>query len=90
MFLGGGFDQDVSQNVYATFGELSLPVRAVVAGLAVALNTPVPLPLPLAPDVIVNQEVVVEAVHAQLEAEVTPTFPVDAVGPTVAAVDDRV
>jgi iron complex outermembrane receptor protein len=26
MFLGGGFDQDVSQNVYATFGELSLPV----------------------------------------------------------------
>jgi iron complex outermembrane recepter protein len=26
MFLGGGFDVDVQQNVYATFGELSLPV----------------------------------------------------------------
>jgi iron complex outermembrane receptor protein len=26
MFLGGGFDQDVLQNVYAGFGEVSLPV----------------------------------------------------------------
>jgi iron complex outermembrane receptor protein len=26
MFLGGGFDVDVQQNVYATFGEVSLPV----------------------------------------------------------------
>ena len=69
---------------------VSVPVRAVVAGLAVALKATVPLPLPLAPDVIVNQDVVVEAVQAQLEAAVTPTLPVDAVAPTVAAVDDSV
>jgi len=31
MFLGGGFDQDLTQNVYAAFGELSLPVLDTVS-----------------------------------------------------------
>ena len=69
---------------------LNVPVRAVVAVLAVALNATVPLPLPLAPDVIVNQDVVVEAVQAHPEAALTPTLPVDAVEARVALVPDKV
>ena len=47
---------------------VNVPVRPLAAVLALALKATVPLPLPLAPDVIVNQGVVVEAVQAQLEA----------------------
>jgi len=45
---------------------VNVPVRGEVAVFAAMLNATVPLPLPLAPEVIVNQEVLLVAVQLQL------------------------
>jgi hypothetical protein len=50
-----------------------VPVRLVESGLAATLNATVPLPVPLAPLVIVIHGVVVDAVHAQPDGAVTAT-----------------
>jgi len=50
-----------------------VPLRLVVFGLAAKSKPTVPLPLPLAPLVIVIHDVAVLAVHAQPVATVTPT-----------------
>jgi hypothetical protein len=44
------------------------------------------LPLPLDPDVIVSQEALLEAVHAQPAADVTATLPVPPAAATEALV----
>jgi hypothetical protein len=50
----------------------------------------VPLPVPLAPDVIVIHAALLVAVHPQLvAAAVTPTVPVPAAAPGAALVADR-
>ena len=52
-----------------------VPVRPVVALFAATLNATVPLPDPLAPLVIVNQLVLLVAVHAQPVSAVTLVEP---------------
>ena len=54
---------------------VSAPVRAVPS-LAPTVKPSVPLPLPLAPEVIVIHDAVVELVHAQPALLVTVTDPV--------------
>jgi hypothetical protein len=56
----------------------SVPVRAAVPVLADALNPTVPVPLPLAPDVTVNQDALLFAVHAQPFVAFIVTDPVPA------------
>ena len=54
-----------------------VPVRALVFGLADALNATVPVPLPLAPLVTVNHDVwLLDAVHAHPAGAVTAVDPV--------------
>jgi hypothetical protein len=61
-----------------------VPARVVVAVLAAALKATLPLPVPLAPDVTVSQDVLLlTAVHAQVPPAVTATLPV----PPAAATD---
>jgi hypothetical protein len=56
---------------------VSVPLRWDAFGLAVALKLTVPLPLPLAPLVIVSQDVsLLTAVHAQPPGAVTAVEPV--------------
>jgi hypothetical protein len=55
---------------------VNVPVREVVAVLAVALMPTVPLPLPLAPDVTLNHVSLLAAVHAHPVPAVTLTVPV--------------
>lgn len=50
-----------------------VPVRAEELGFAAALNTTVPLPVPLPAAVIVNQLALLVAVHAQPAPATTPT-----------------
>jgi len=59
------------------------PVRAAPVFTA-AVNATVPPPLPVAPDVIVNQDVVVAAVHVHPAAAVTE---IDGAAPPLAAID---
>jgi len=51
---------------------VSVPVRAAPV-FAVALKPTAPLPLPLAPDVMLIHEALLDAVHAQWLAVATPT-----------------
>jgi hypothetical protein len=62
---------------------VSVPLRAVVDGFAVALNATDPLPLPDPPDVIVSQVALLVFVHAHPVAALTVTVPV----PPVDAID---
>ena len=56
---------------------VSVPVRALVFGLADALNATVPAPLPLAPLVTVNHDVLLlTPVHAHPAGAVTAVDPV--------------
>ena len=55
---------------------VKVPVRELVLLLAVALNATVPLPLPLAPPVTVNQDLLLTPVHAHPAGDVTPVEPV--------------
>jgi hypothetical protein len=56
---------------------VSVPVRCVELPLTAAANATVPLPLPLAPLVTVNQEVsLLTAVHAHPDAAITLAEPV--------------
>ena len=56
---------------------VSVPVRALVFGLADALNATVPAPLPLAPLVTVNHDVLLlTPVHAHPASVVTAVDPV--------------
>ena len=48
---------------------VSVPMRGVVDVFAVAANVTPPLPVPVVPAEMVIQDVVVEAVHAHVEAE---------------------
>ena len=50
---------------------VSVPVRGVVAVLAAIEKATVPPPLPLAPEVIVSQEALLEALQVQPVAVVT-------------------
>ena len=59
-----------------------VPLRCVVVPLAATAYKTAPLPLPLAPDVIVNQAALLVAVQAQPAADVTVTVPFDAAPPT--------
>jgi hypothetical protein len=61
---------------------VSVPLRAVVDGFAVALNATDPVPLPDAPDVTVNHVSLLVAVQAQPAAAVTATVPVPPVAVT--------
>jgi hypothetical protein len=68
-----------------------VPCRKLVAEFAAALYDTDPEPVPLAPELIVTKEAVVEAVHAQslpLAVTVTVAFPPPA--PGLADVGDRV
>jgi hypothetical protein len=56
------------------FAMVNVPERAA-PGLAAALIDTVPLPVPLAPDVTDNHEVLLVAVHVQPEPVVTVTGP---------------
>ena len=61
-----------------------VPARVLVAVLAAALKATVPLPVPLAPDVTVSQDVLLlTPVHAHDAPAVTVTLPV----PPAAATD---
>ena len=55
---------------------VSVPLRALVVEFAAAENATVPLPEPLAPDVIVNHESLLAAVQLQPASVVTPVDPV--------------
>jgi hypothetical protein len=61
---------------------VSVPVREDVAVFAATLYPTVPLPLPLAPELMVSQVTLLVAVHAQPAATVTLTVPLDAEAPT--------
>jgi hypothetical protein len=66
---------------------VNVPLRCDAFGLAVALKLTAPLPLPLAPLVIVSQDVsLLTAVHAQPPGEVTVVEPV----PPAEATDEPV
>jgi hypothetical protein len=65
------------------------PFRDEVPGFAVTLYETCPLPLPLEPPVIVIQDVLVVAFHAQPLPAVTDTFAEPAVAPSVAVVGER-
>ena len=69
---------------------VSVPVRDDVAVLAVALKATVPLPLALAPEVMVNHVALLAAVQAQALVVVTLTDPVDAVSATDVLVGEMV
>ena len=65
----------VTLNVWPAM--VSVPVRALVFGLDVALNATVPFPLPLAPLVTVNHDVLLlTPVHAHPAGAVTAVDPV--------------
>ena len=65
----------VTVNVWPAI--VSVPVRALVFGLAAALNATVPVPLPLAPLVTVNHDVLLlTPVHAHPASAVTAVDPV--------------
>jgi hypothetical protein len=70
---------------------VNVPVRCVPFGLAVALKLTVPLPVPLAPLVIVSQDVsLLTAVHAQPPGAVTavePVAPPDTIDVPVGAIE---
>ena len=51
-----------------------MPARAVGSPCSAIVNVTDPLPLPLAPDVIVNHASLLAAVHAQPVVVVTATF----------------
>ena len=55
---------------------VNVPVRAFLAVFAAALKSTVPSPLPLAPAVTLNHDVLLAAVHAQPVPAVTLTVPV--------------
>jgi hypothetical protein len=57
---------------------VAVPVRCVVPVFAATEYPTVPLPLPLAPDVIVIHDAELDAVHAQPVVVVTLTDPVEA------------
>ena len=60
-----------------------VPLCALVPVLAAALKATVPLPLPLAPEVTVSQDVLLlTAVHAQVLPAVTATLPVPPTAPS--------
>ena len=60
-----------------------VPARVVVAVLAAALNPTLPLPVPLAPEVTVSQDVLLlTAVHAHVLPAVTATLPVPPAAPS--------
>jgi hypothetical protein len=61
---------------------VSVPLRAVVDGFAVALNATDPLPLPDAPDVIVSHVALLVLVQVQPAGDVTVTVPVPPVDAT--------
>ena len=65
-----------TENVWPAI--VSVPLRGVVSGFAEALNATVPLPLPVAPLVTVNQDMLLTPVHEQPAGAVTV---VDAVPP---------
>jgi hypothetical protein len=60
---------------------VSVPLRALPV-LAATLNATEPLPVPLAPEVIVSQLALLDAVHAHPLVVVTATLPLDAVSGT--------
>ena len=64
---------------------VTVPVRALVVVLAAMEYPTLPLPLPLAPPVIVIQDALLVAVHAQPASEVTETEPVAADADTFVA-----
>jgi hypothetical protein len=61
---------------------VTVPVRDEVAGFAATAMVTVPLPVPLAPLVTVNQEALLDAVHAHVLPAVTETL---VVSPAAAA-----
>ena len=69
---------------------LSVPVRDVVAVLAVAEKLTVPLPLPEPPVVIVSHEAPLVAAHAHPVTAFTPTEPDDAPAASAAELADSV
>ena len=69
---------------------VSVPFRAVVAALAATVYETEPLPLPVAPAVMVIHVALLEAVHAQPAAAVTVTEPVPAADVTVADAEEIV
>ncbi len=69
---------------------VSVPVRGDVAVLAAMENATVPLPLPLAPDVMVSQEALLVAVHVQPAVVVTVLLPEVAAAPGVSEVGETV
>jgi hypothetical protein len=48
---------------------VSVPLRCEFVGFATARYVIVPLPIPLAPELTVSHDVVVDAVHAQVGAD---------------------
>ena len=60
-----------------------VPLWALVPALAAALKATLPLPVPLAPEVTVNQDVLLlTAVHAHVLPAVTATLPVPPEAPS--------
>jgi hypothetical protein len=72
------------------FAIVSVAERDVVAVFALALNATGPVPLPLAPDVIVSQPAGLVAFQVQPAAAVTVTDPVEAEAASEALVPDNV
>jgi hypothetical protein len=70
----------VTVNVFPAI--VSVPVRCVPFGFALALKLVVPLPDPLAPDVMVSQAALLVAVHPHPAPAETATLPVPPVAPT--------
>ncbi len=69
---------------------VSVPVREAVTGLAAIENATVPLPLPLAPAVMPNQEALLVAVQTHPPAVVTLALPEPAVAAAFSEVGDTV
>ena len=70
---------------------MSVPLRAVVLVLAAIEKLTVPLPVPLAPAVIVIQAALLTAAHGQIAfAAATLTLPVVAATGTEVLYDDKV
>jgi hypothetical protein len=73
-YVQGSGAASICETVNVWRAIVSVPVRGVVP-LSVALNSTEPLPVPLAPDVIVSHGTLLVAVHGQRSVAVTVTGP---------------
>jgi hypothetical protein len=73
-YVQGSGAASICETVNVWRAIVSVPVRGVVP-LSVAVNSTEPLPVPLAPDVIVSHGTLLVAVHGQRSVAVTVTGP---------------